>query len=82
MNEALFTQVVNTLKELENDSTVPRNIKARIRSIIINLEQKEETSIKINRAMHELEEIADDSNMQAYTRTQIFNIVSSLEIIH
>ena len=35
---------------------------------------------KINKALHELEEVAEDTNMQPYTRTQIWNVVSLLEL--
>jgi len=37
--------------------------------------------IRINKALHELEEIADDINLQPFTRTQLWNIVSILEKI-
>ena len=45
------------------------------------LQEKTEVSIKVSRALHELESIAEDNNMQSYTRMQIFNIVSALEMV-
>jgi len=82
MNNTNLIEVIAALRELETDSSVPKNVKAKIKNIVQNLQQKEESSIKISRALNELEEITEDTNMQAYTRTQIFGIVSSLEIIH
>ena len=76
-----FVQVVDALKELKEDGTVPKNIKLKIDSIISLLEENVESSIKVSRVMHEIEEIAEDVNLQPYTRTQIFNVVSLLEMI-
>ncbi|MBU0461926.1 MAG: UPF0147 family protein, partial [Nanoarchaeota archaeon] len=42
----------------------------------------EELSIRINKALSELDEISDDTNLQAYTRTQIWNIASMLEMFN
>jgi len=81
MDEKLVT-VITMLRELEEDNSVPKNIKNKISLTIKDLETStEETSIKVSRALHVLEELTDDSNMQAYTRTQLFNIVSALEIV-
>jgi len=73
--------VILALQELEQDPSTPRNVKARLASTIKVLNEKSETSIKVSRALHELEDLTDDSNVQAYTRTQLFNIVSLLEIV-
>ena len=81
MDEKLVT-VITLLRELEDDNSVPKNIKNKISLTIKDLEKStEETSIKVSRALHVLEELTDDSNMQAYTRTQLFNIVSALEMV-
>jgi len=73
--------VIEVLKELKEDATVPRNVKERIATTIKALEEKSEVSIRVNKALHELEVVADDPNLEAYTRTQIWNIVSALEKI-
>jgi uncharacterized protein (UPF0147 family) len=74
-------QVIFALKELEQDVSTPRNVKVKIASTLKVLSGNSETSIKVSKALHELEDIADDINMQPYTRTQIFNIVSLLEVV-
>ncbi len=76
-----LTNALSALKELESDSQIPKNVKAKIASTIQTLEQEGETSIKVSRALQELEQLAEDNNMQSYTRTQIFNIVSLLEVL-
>ena len=76
-----LNQVIVALKELEDDISTPKSVKIKIASTIKVLNQNGEISIKVSRALHELEDIAEDVNVQSYTRTQIFNIVSLLEVV-
>jgi uncharacterized protein (UPF0147 family) len=73
--------VLDALEELKSDSTVPKNIKSKIELIIDSLQEAQELSIKVNRALNELDEISDNCNIQPYTRTQIWNVVSLLESV-
>jgi len=75
----LLKQVINSLFELEEDITIPRNIKKTIQEIIHALNDDSKISIKVNKALDELEKITDDVNIQSYTRTQLWNIISLLE---
>jgi uncharacterized protein (UPF0147 family) len=79
--EPPFTEVIEAINELKGDNTVPKNVKAKLDNVVALLNEKVEDSIKISRVLHEIEEISEDSNMQSYTRTQIFNVVSLLEMI-
>ncbi|MBI4738674.1 UPF0147 family protein [Candidatus Woesearchaeota archaeon] len=74
--------IIEALRELTQDSTVPRNIKMKVESVIQLLSENADLSIRVNKALGELDEISDDTNLQAYTRTQIWNITSMLEMIH
>jgi uncharacterized protein (UPF0147 family) len=80
-DEEQLKDVIVMLSELKKDSAVPKNVKNKIEATIEVLEEKTELSIKTHRALHELEEVADDVNLQPFTRTQIWNIVSLLEKI-
>ena len=71
--------VVTSLNEIQEDVTVPRNVRTQIQSIMTTLRTETELSIKINKALNELDEISNDVNLQSYTRTQIWNIMSVLE---
>ena len=71
--------VVSSLSEVREDSTVPRNVRTRIESVVITLKEDTELPIKVNKALNELDQIANDVNLQSYTRTQIWNIMSMLE---
>ncbi len=81
MSDKEIDSVLETLAELEEDTTVPRNVRLKIQGIIKNLKENTETSIKISKALNDIDEIADDVNLQSYTRTQIWNVVSILEKI-
>ena len=74
-----LSTIIAALSEVDQDSTVPRNIKEKIQKTIENLKGESDLSIKVDKALQELDEIADDINLQAYTRTQIWNLVSMLE---
>ena len=71
--------VVTSLGEIKEDVSVPRNVRTKIESIIIVLKEDTELSIKINKTLNDLDEISNDVNLQAYTRTQIWNAISLLE---
>ncbi len=74
--------ILEVLQELSEDSTVPKNIKNKISEVIGILKKDSDISLKISKALHELEEVSDDSNLQPFTRTQIWNITSMLEKIN
>ncbi len=81
MDKTALIQVIDALKELQEDSTVPKNIKAKMGFMINLLSEDAEDCIKVDKALHEMETITEDCNMQPYTRTQIFNVVSLLEMV-
>ena len=81
MTEEKLKDIIDALSELSIDLAVPKNIKNKIRDMISILEDDSELSIRINKVLNELDEIADDPNMQSYTRVQILNIASLLETI-
>ena len=79
-NEHVQTAIVR-LKEIQEEPGIPKNVKARINTTIKALEEETETRVKVNKALNELELIAEDSNMESSARMQIFNVVSVLEIV-
>lgn len=71
--------VINSLNEIGADASVPKNVRTKIEAIIGTLKEDTELPIKVNKALNELDELVSDVNLQAYTRTQIWNIMSVLE---
>jgi uncharacterized protein (UPF0147 family) len=77
----LIKDIIDELEMLKGDSSTPKNVKEKVNEIIEILKDKSDKSMQVNKALHELDNIADDINLQPYTRTQIWNIVSLLEKI-
>jgi len=74
--------VIISLSELQEDATVPRNVRLQIQNIMASLKAGTELSIRLNKALSDLDEIANDVNLQSYTRAQIWNIISAMEKLH
>lgn len=67
------------LREISNDVRVPKNIKEAVNKAIESLEDKKrDVYVRVDAAIHFLDEVADDINMDMYTRTQIWNVISIL----
>jgi len=71
-------EAIEALDGLNADS-LPKNVRLKIEAIIGLLKESTELSIRVHKALNELDEIANDVNLQSYTRTQIWNVVSLLE---
>jgi uncharacterized protein (UPF0147 family) len=75
LNDAL-----EILNELKDDNTLPKNVRSAVMRIIDYLkDDSDELSIRVDKAMQELEDISSDINVQAYSRTQLWHVVSMLE---
>ncbi len=81
MSEQHILAAIERLKALLDETGVPRNVRARIELTIQALETEAEPRVKVNKALNELEIIAEDLNVEPTTRTAIFNVVSVLEIV-
>ena len=79
MDDKEIEDVIGILNELQEDITVPKNVRIKIEKIINSLKEYTKLPIKINKALNDLDEIAADVNLQPYTRTQIWNVISVLE---
>jgi uncharacterized protein len=82
MTKDSILEVLEILAELKEDDCVPRNVRARISNACSALNCKERSiSIRIDESIQELDEVAEDTNIPVYTRTQLWDIVSKLECI-
>jgi uncharacterized protein (UPF0147 family) len=75
------TQVVDFIKELSTDNTMPRNVREKLNHINQILQSDQDINICKDKAMIELDDISNDVNLKCYTRTQIWNVVSMIEKI-
>ena len=82
MEDQRIISIIEALQEISTDNTVPRNVKERLTKIVETLKQeKEDFLLRKDKALSELDEVVEDTNLQAYTRTQIWNVVSALEMM-
>lgn len=73
--------IIETLSLIEQDNSVPKNVKTKIKSAISTLSEENGASleVKFDKVIQDLDELSDDPNLTPYTRTQIWNVVSTLE---
>jgi len=65
---------------LEEEEDFPRTIRDKIETTITTLE-KTSDDITVNRVLQELENAAENSNIESHHRMQLFNVVSMLESV-
>lgn len=73
-----FSNIILSLEELKAED-IPRSIVPKIDEVIKILQSDCEPHLCKNRAMSALELVSENTNIQAYARTQLFNILSKLE---
>ncbi len=73
--------VIELLSQIEEDHSVPKNIRFRIKTAIDALSEDDGKllGVKTSKALEELEAASDETNLPTYTRTQIWQVVSILE---
>jgi uncharacterized protein len=81
MNE--LSQVIELLEELQEDTSVSKNVKNKIQAMKQELRttNKEELSLVVNKILSDLEELSSDVNIPMFVRTQIWSITSLLETL-
>jgi uncharacterized protein (UPF0147 family) len=73
--------ILGLLNEIIEEPSTPKNVKEKMIELSKLLNADSDVSMKVHKVLNELDEIVNDSNMQQFTRTQIWNVVSLLEKI-
>ena len=72
--------ILEDLSSIEKDSTVPKNVRLRIKAAMDILTSEDKNlNLKIDKSIQQLGDVADDPNLPSYTRMQIWSVVSQLE---
>ena len=80
--EDKFKQAKAILSVISEDNTTPRNIRRAAKEALDSLATTDKShGIRAAQAVNILDDISQDPNMPAYTRTRIWNVVSILEIV-
>ncbi len=73
-------ELIEELLAMIEDDSIPKNVKIKLESAIAVLkEHTVEESIRVNKALQQLDDLSDDPNIPSYMRPQLWNIVSQLE---
>jgi len=74
--------IVKLLTDIAEDRTVPRNIRNAVEEAKKNLTENKDKDwdVRLSTAISILDEITNDPNIPSYTRTQIWNIVTMIEM--
>ncbi|MFH1770729.1 MAG: UPF0147 family protein [archaeon] len=72
-------EVIDSLIELEEDTSIPKNTKLKISQMIVDLKSDKDISLKVNKSLSDLDDISSDINIPDFIRTQIWGIASMLE---
>ena len=81
METSDLDNIIEALNDLFEDRTVPKNVRTKLMNIVAILKSDLDVNIKVNKALDELDDIQSDANLQPFTRTQIWNIASTLETV-
>lgn len=77
-----INNIVEQITEMREEKDIPKNVKIKLQEVIEILKKDgEEASLKIDKALSELEEISEDVNIPTHVRMYIFNLSSILESI-
>ena len=80
--EDKFNQAKTILSFISEDNTTPRNIRRAAKEALEILIAPNQThGVRAAQAVNVLDDISQDPNMPAYTRTRIWNVVSILEVV-
>lgn len=80
-NDEQLEAALEMMEAVMEDTSVPKNIRAAISEAKDKIANCEEMGVGVTSALYLLEDISNDINMPAHTRTEIWNIISELESI-
>ncbi|MGC9308668.1 MAG: UPF0147 family protein [Thermoplasmatota archaeon] len=75
-------QICDALKELQEDVSVPRNIRRGAKEVNAILQRDNESlDVRVASALSVLDDLVNDPNVPIHGRTAIWNIMSQLESV-
>jgi uncharacterized protein (UPF0147 family) len=79
---AKVSDVEEIIKQINSDFSASNSTKERMKKISkIIKDDSKELAIRTNTCINEVEEMINDPNIDSYLRTQLWNLVSILEIV-
>jgi uncharacterized protein (UPF0147 family) len=81
MDQQKLNNIIEFLTELSEDTSTSKNVKSGITEIVTILKSNTEKLIKVNKIHDILDELQDDSNIESFTRTQLWNVMSMIDLL-
>lgn len=74
-------EIIEYMEEFVQDDNVPKNAKNKIKTVIVELKNAttDDLSLKVNKLLSDLDELSNDTNLDQFTRQQLWSITSMLE---
>jgi len=80
MTDEIIVQVCDGLDMLNEDTSIPRNIRRGAEEVkVLLLKDADPLDVRVSTATSRLDELANDPNIPLHGRTLIWNIMSRLE---
>jgi uncharacterized protein (UPF0147 family) len=82
MTKNLAQQIENIkgmIDDVLKDRGIPKNIRTTIEEVKAKISSEKPTSEEFSSAIYSLDDISNNINMPAYTRTSIWEIISEME---
>ncbi len=80
MKDNIINQVCDGLDMLNEDTSIPRNIRRGAEDVkVLLLKEHDPLDVRVATATSRLDELANDPNIPLHGRTLIWNIMSRLE---
>jgi|GEM_PF-2047380 len=72
-------QALDAMRQLIEDSTVPKNVRSKLQETIMLLE-KANGPLIMCKARENIESLSENLNLESFVRTQLFNVAGLLEV--
>jgi len=77
-----LSEVLELLVYLQKDIMIPKNVRNKIKNAhSVLLEENKNLSLRVDRSIQELDDVAEDPNIPIDTKTQLWDLFSKLECI-
>ncbi|WP_337859825.1 UPF0147 family protein [Ferroplasma sp.] len=82
MDENLFNEVMALMDDLEDDSSMPRNVRKTSAEAKEKMkEDKESLDLRCATVISKLDDMSNDPNVPSHGRAAIYTIISKLEAL-
>lgn len=71
--------IIAAIREVQEETSLPRAVRMKLDEIVSILDGPGDRRLKVSKALNEIEELSDNSNLQSFVRAQLWNIASLLE---